>query len=83
MGVETITTYKYTCDLCKSECDAPDEGEINIVTQIGQRDCGPSTLSGRLYYNEDYGVQDGIICTKCKIQYLEQYVADLKNRRVK
>jgi len=70
MGVKKTEIVEYTCDKCGGHMDRADEGKIYIETDGGGRDIGPSTISGRLYFNQDYGVSDGIICKRCMVKYL-------------
>lgn len=62
------------CDLCGHECSASD-GQIDITVRPGDgRDAGPSSIVGRLRYDQPYAAKHDIVCNACKFEWLKIYL---------
>ena len=75
MGVIKKTVEVCTCDLCGSLCGRHD-GVLQIEVYPGDgRDVGPGHIDAELRVNIPYKASNGIVCKKCKIEWLSRYVA--------
>ena len=74
MGIIKKTVIECVCDICQNPCSENDR-EIEIRVNNGDgRDVGPARIYGVLKFYQPYGCSDGIICFKCKIKFLKQYL---------
>jgi hypothetical protein len=77
MGITTKTTKECTCDICQKSCQELD-GNITIRVNNGDgRDVGPSTINGKIVFEQPYGVSNGLVCKACKKEFLTRYAASL------
>ena len=73
MGIVTKTITECTCDICDSVCE-PNESEIRVNVNGGDRDVAPAQVYGVLVFNQPYGCVNGIICKSSKIKWLRTYL---------
>lgn len=80
MGVKKTTITEITCDICGKECGESD-GSIRVMVNNGDgRDVGPAYVTGELRFSQPYGVTNGIICRDCKLEYLADYLSQLRSQ---
>lgn len=77
MATTIKTVLTHTCDICQSICELNDS-VISIKVSSGDRDVGPSTITGKLSFYQPYATAQGIICKACKIKWLSIYLKELK-----
>lgn len=77
MGVSTETIKTVTCDMCGEKCKESD-GVIGMQTDAGDRDVGPGSFHGKVYYSKAYVCSNGVVCKQCKLSWLKRYVAKLE-----
>jgi hypothetical protein len=74
MGVKARTVLECTCDVCGAPCGEHD-GNIEIKVNAGDgRDVGAATINGTLRFHQPYGVNGGIVCATCKMEWLKKYL---------
>lgn len=77
MGVVKKTVVDVTCDVCKQACGESD-GEVSIQVHGGDgRDVGPTYIYGTLRFHNPYVCDKGIVCKKCKFEWLSRYAGQL------
>lgn len=78
MGIVEKTVRICTCDVCQQPCGEQD-GNIKIQVNSGDgRDVGPAHIHGALRFDQPYGCVNGIVCSRCKLEWLKRYVNDLE-----
>jgi hypothetical protein len=73
MGITTKTITICCCDVCGSEC-VPEDGEVRVQVNSGDRDVGPAHIRGVLVFDQPYGCTSGIVCRPCKLKWLAVYL---------
>jgi len=74
MGVEIVKCEVVTCDICNQLCGKHD-GHIKEMVNAGDgRDVGPAYVKATLTFYQPYGCSNGLVCTDCKIKYLESHL---------
>jgi len=66
------------CDICEGPC-FESEGDIVVPVTDSKLDNGhPAVVVGTLLFNQPYRIHNGLVCERCKLTILKQYVATLE-----